>query len=163
MVKGRTRASIFAKARLRPSQLRTVAGRRLDDAEYLERSGKNRHANGAMYLGGFVLECLLKAKLLEKYRWLRSAGSADGKPKPDRHIWNLCYRWHDLEALLAVLPEIRERLQNSGPRGRSRLLEQLNEVCSLWSVFARYSPQTATMKDAKGFLDIVRELKPWLN
>ena len=58
---------IFLKVRLRPTQLRTVAERRFDDAVALRQTGKNARANGAIYLGGFAIECLLKARLLEDF------------------------------------------------------------------------------------------------
>ena len=70
---------IFQKVRLRPTQLRTVANRRFGDAEALRETGQNARANGVMYLGGFVIECLLKAQLLERFRWLQSAGSPQGR------------------------------------------------------------------------------------
>ncbi len=44
--------SIFQKIKLRPTQLRTVAQRRFEDAECLRKTGVNARANGAMYLGG---------------------------------------------------------------------------------------------------------------
>lgn len=62
--------SIFAKTKLTPSQLRTVAERRFADARCLLKSGENERANGAMYLAGFVIECHLKACLLEVHPWL---------------------------------------------------------------------------------------------
>lgn len=70
--------TIFDRLRLRPSQLRTVVDRRFDDAETLRRTGENARANGAIYLGGFVIECLLKAKLLEEFPWLGGTRRPDG-------------------------------------------------------------------------------------
>jgi len=79
--------TIFDKLRLiRPTQLRTVADRRFGDADSLRRTGRNARANGAMYLGGFVIECPLKALLLEKFPWLQSATSPDGRTKAERHL-----------------------------------------------------------------------------
>jgi hypothetical protein len=74
---------IFKKIRLTPTQLRTVAERRFADAEALRDTKANARANGTMYLAGFVVECLLKAKLLERYRWLQSASSPTGKTKSE--------------------------------------------------------------------------------
>ena len=91
---------------MRPTQLRTVADRRFDDANALRRTGQNARANGAMYLGGFVIECLLKAQLLERSGWLQTARSPEGRNKEDRHLWSLCFRSHDLDEILARLPEI---------------------------------------------------------
>ncbi|GMU21650.1 MAG: hypothetical protein AMXMBFR13_17410 [Phycisphaerae bacterium] len=66
--RGRSRRiSVFSRERLKPSQLRMVAERRWGDADCLRHSGLNSRANGAMYLAGFAIECLLKAALLEKH------------------------------------------------------------------------------------------------
>jgi len=106
---------IFERQRLTPSQLRTVAQRRLDDADCLRRSGDNARANGVFYVGGFVIECLLKAKMLQRYPSMRSATSAEGMSESDRRIWHLIYRLHDLDGLLDHLPEMRSALLDSGP------------------------------------------------
>jgi hypothetical protein len=155
--------SIFQKERLRPSQLRTVADRRFGDADALRRTGRNARANGAMYLGGFVIECLLKAKLLEKRGWLQAARSSEGLSKNDVHLWSLCYRSHDLDAILAKLPEIDERLSRVEQRGSNRLIQSLKSICAGWTVYARYSPRSADIDDAESFLEQIKELMPWLS
>lgn len=99
-----TSVTIFEKVKLRPAQLRTVADRRLDDADALRKTGKNARANGAMYLGGLVVECLPKAKLLERFPWLQKAGSPEGRTSQEKRVWSLCYRSHDLDEILARLP-----------------------------------------------------------
>lgn len=153
---------IFQKLRLRPTQLRTVADRRFDDANALRQTGKNARANGAIYLGGFVVECLLKAKLLEEFAWLQSASSAENRPKDDRYLWSLCYRSHDLDAILDKLPEIVQRLSSMEQRGSNRLLQSLKSICARWTVYARYSPYSADIDDARKFLDDIKELLPCL-
>lgn len=153
---------IFQKVRLRPTQLRTVAARRFDDANALRQTRKNARANGAIYLGGFVVECLLKAKLLEKFAWLQTANSAEGRSKNDRHLWSLCYRLHDLDAILGKLPEIEQRLSSMEQRESSRLLQSLKSICAGWTIYARYSPYSADIDDARAFLDQIEELKPCL-
>lgn len=60
-----------------------------------------------MYLGGFVVECLLKARLLEKHRWLQTQRTRTKLSRADERLWNMCYRWHDLTELLVALPEVR--------------------------------------------------------
>jgi hypothetical protein len=154
---------IFDKVRLRPSQLRTVADRRFGDAEALRKTKDNARANGAIYLGGFVIECLLKAKLLERFNWLQSAGSPDGRSKQEQRLWSLCYRRHDLDEVLAELPEITQRLSRLEQQGSSRFSQSLKGICSQWTVFARYSPYNADIDDARKFLKQVEELKPWLS
>ena len=156
------RVKIFAKCRLSPSQLRTVADRRFDDADALRRTGKNARANGAIYFGGFVIECLLKAKLLDEFSWLQNASSPEGRSRNDGHLWSLCYRSHDLDEILAKLPSITTKLSQQEQRGANRLTHSLRSICAQWTIHARYSPHTADIDDARDFLDQIKELKPWL-
>ena len=109
-----------------------------------------------------MIECLLKAKLLERFPWLQSAGSPDGRSKEDRHIWSLCYRSHDLDEILAQVPEILTKLSQLEQRDSGRLTRSLKSICAQWTIFARYSPYTADMDDARVFLDQIKELKVWL-
>ena len=155
-------SNIFAKSRLRPTQIRTVAERRFADAKWLRQSGENERANGAIYLGGLVIECLLKALLIEAFPWLQTARSAETAPRGERHRWSLCYRSHDLDEILAELPHITERLSRLDQQGRSRLVQNLKTICQNWTIFARYSPQMAMMSEAREFLDRVEELKECL-
>lgn len=155
-------ASIFERIRLRPTQLRTVADRRLDDAQYLCDSRLNARANAAMYLAGFVVECLLKAKLLEKFQWLQYTGSPEHLSKHEQRIWSLCYRSHDLDEILGHLPEVFDRV-GAFERGREgRLTSGLKSVCAEWTIYARYSPRSSDIGVAKSFVALVRELKPCL-
>ena len=115
-----------------------------------------------MYLGGFVIECLLKANLLEQFGWLQSARSPEGRSKDDRHLWSLCYRSHDLDEILAKLPGVVERLSRLEQRGSSRLVQSLKSICAEWTIHARYSPHSADIGDAGRFLDRIKELKSCL-
>ncbi len=154
--------TIFDKINLRPSQLRTVAERRFNDAEALRNTGKNERANGAIYLGGFVVECLLKAQLLIQYPWLQNTGSPEGRSPEDRRLWSLCYRSHALDEILAKLPTILQKLSAFEQQNSNRLTQSLKSICAEWSIFARYSPQSADIDDARNFLDQIKEIKKWL-
>ena len=154
---------IFDRVRLNPRQLRTVAERRYADAECLRKTGDNERANGAMYLGGFVLECLLKARLLEEHPWLQ----APLGPNPslqEQRLWSLCYRSHDLEEILEHLPGLtRELARGDQAAGRDTgRLETLRTLCSQWTIQARYSPRSETMATAEKFLNRVKEVKECL-
>jgi len=142
---------IFTRTVLRPTQLRSVADRRFDDAQALRTTQLNARANGAIYLGGFVIECLLKAMLVDKFRWLQSSSYPAKRSEDDKRIWWLCHRSHDLEAILSYLPEVREKLSRSEQRGAPRLSQSLKSVCE-WTIFARYSPATADVDDPDSFL-----------
>ncbi len=159
MAKART---IFERQKLNPRQLRTVAERRLGDARFLQKSGLNARANGAMYLAGFVVECLLKANLLEEHPWLQSAGSPPERSGNERALWFLCYRWHDLGGMLERLPRLTERLAAAGQRGQTRVLQSLKSICAQWTIQARYSPQMATLQDADQFISQIEEVQSWL-
>ena len=130
--------TIFKRIRLRPSQLRTVADRRFDDAQALRGTGENARANGAMYLGGFVVECLLKAKLMERFPWLQGARSPQGRTKADQHLWSLCYRSHDLDEILAKLPDVIDKLSQVEGRESNRLIQSLTVRRSAGN--GRFSP-----------------------
>ena len=69
-----------AKRHLGPTQARTVANRRLGDAQALVDTGENTRANGAIYLGGIVIDCLLKARLMEKFPFLRNPEAPGSRP-----------------------------------------------------------------------------------
>jgi hypothetical protein len=156
-------AEIFDRVRLTPRQLRTVADRRLADAECLRKTGANARANGAIYLAGFVLECLLKAQLLEEHPWLQGPISSNASSEEQR-LWSLCYRSHDLEGILDHLPRLRKRLADRDEHisGGTRILGQVQRLCTAWTVHARYSPHQATMADAEEFLDHIKEVRRWL-
>ena len=62
------RPSVYDRpSNVTPAAMRGVAERRFADATALSRIGKNKHANGVVYLAGYVIEILLKAMLLEVY------------------------------------------------------------------------------------------------
>src|SRR5258706_8873956 len=107
---------IFTRTVLRPTQLRSVADRRFDDAQALHTTQLNARANGAIYLGGFVIECLLKAMLVDKFRWLQNSSYPANRSEAEKRIWWLCHRSHDLEAILSYLPEVREKLSRGEQR-----------------------------------------------
>lgn len=50
------------------------------------------NANGAIHLAGFVVECLLKASLMEKRRWLETAGSCSPDNADKKRLWSLADR-----------------------------------------------------------------------
>ncbi len=132
--------SFAIRSKLTPGQARTVAAWRYDDARRLWDSGLLKRMNGAVYLGGLVLDCLLKARLLEKHRALASASPEQPTTK-DRLRWNLIYRNHDLEAMLVELPELASGLRGASPTRIGRLDTMMKSACSRWSIHIRYSPR----------------------
>jgi hypothetical protein len=158
MAKGR---DIFAKRRLTPSQFRAVAELRMDDARALLRTGQNARTNGAMYMAGFVVECLLKALLLERHPNLQVAVDPAALSRPDRDVLALLYG-HDLDDMLGFLPEVQNKLLAIAAAGGRPTWASFAAVCGQWAVYARYSTVQAPVAEAREFLRTVEEVKQWL-
>jgi len=153
-------ASIFEKqGRLSRAQLVMVAQRRFEDAEALCDTEENARANGAQYLCGFVVEILLKAQLLVRNHGIGVKRSQEGMSDEERETWSLIFRSHDLGEMLARLPELRKKVEYDGKRTGKPLAEDLQWICSTWTIYARYSPRTTNIHDARIFLERVRRLK----
>jgi len=157
MKRARSRRDIFAKLRLTPGQLRAVAEYRFDDAMCLIKSGENARGNGAMYLGGFVIECLLKALLLERHPNLQGPVDPAKLSEQDKGVLSLLYS-HELDAMLFYLPEVEKKLSVDDRSTWKRF----RSACEQWTVYARYSPRLAAPQEAQRFLATVKEVKSWL-
>jgi hypothetical protein len=145
---------IFAKARLTPGQWRAVAERRFADACCLRDSGQQERANGAIYMAGFVIECLLKALLLERHPNLGKPVDRAKLSDSDREVHELLYS-HELDDMLEFVPEIERKFSVVGWR-------KFNGLCAEWTIHARYSPANAKLDDARQYLETVEEVKKWL-
>lgn len=152
---------VIPSSRLTPSQVRAVADLRLGDAKLLHASGLRRHNNGVVYLCGLAVDCLLKAALLEKHSELRTL-EPHSLTGDRRALWLLIYRTHELDEMLARLPELQVRLAGADARGTSRLLTILKSVCASWSISSRYNTRTVETDDAHVLFARVQELRPWL-
>lgn len=156
-------SKIFSKPVLSQNALRTVADRRFSDAAVLRDTKQNAHANGAMYLAGFVIECLLKAHMLAEHPWLATANyESVREDEYKRQVWGLCYRSHDLDLIYAHLPKLRTAIDAKAQLSGPKPSQTLREVFA-WSIFARYASSQATSREARDFLEKVRELKGHLN
>ena len=151
------------RQQLSSNALRTVADRRFGDAVALRDTKNNERANGAMYLAGFVVECLLKAQMLVEHAWLGNASRAALKTDEQRELWSLCYRRHDLDEIFARLPKLRATIDSRGQMGRRKPSELLRDVCAEWTILARYSSRSADIGEASAFLEKVRELKGYIH
>ena len=159
---GGTSLGIFGRRRLTPGQLRAVAEHRFEDAVCLLYSGQNARATGAMYMGGFVIECLLKALLLERHRNLQGPVDPATLSVSDKEVFRLLYVSHELDAMLGFLPEIEKKLKARMESDGIGIWERFRTVCEQWTVFARYSSKAARKEDAELFLGTIREVKQWL-
>lgn len=159
---GRVQTGIYtSRPRLTPNQVRAVARLRLQDAACLHQTGLPRHATGIVYLCGLVVDCLLKAKLLDKYPVLRLADPSTLDPD-QRRRWQLVYRSHDLDEMLESLPEITKKLARAEGGSSSRLVLALKSVCVGWTIKARYNTQPLRSADVDQMFAAVKELRPWL-
>ena len=155
-------ASIFDKqAVLKPSAMVTVADRRFDDAKALVDTGDNRRANGAAYLAGFVIEILLKARLVEMHPAVARKRQHE-VTESERELWRLIWKQHDLDDMLSHLPELQAALLQQGNRHSVNYLAELKKFCGTWTIQARYSSRTITMREARRLVETVRLLKEQL-
>ena len=155
-------SSIFDKEpRLKPAAMATVAERRFDDAEALCRTGDNARANGAAYVAGFVVEILLKARLVDKYPVIARKRQHEVMDD-EQEVWRLIWKQHDLEAMLARMRELEAALKTRGERDGHDYFAELKKVCASWTIQARYSPRMMLMDEAKQWLERVRLLKELL-
>jgi HEPN domain-containing protein len=139
----------------------TVAERRFDDAEALIKTGDNARANGAAYLAGFVVEILLKARLIRKFPQIARKRQHE-VTDPERRVWRLIWKAHDLDGMLVQLSSLEVALRSRGDRDGIDYLEDLKTICGTWTIQARYSPRTMLIGDAREILERVRRLKELL-
>lgn len=152
-------AGIFDKqSELRPSAMRTVAERRFDDAQCLRDTNENARANGVAYLAGFVIEILLKARLVERYPAIARKRQHEVSHS-ELEIWSLIWRRHDLAGMVERMPDLVAGLRAKSERSGVEYNDHLRSVCGSWTIQARYSTSTITMTEARAMLDRVRVLK----
>ena len=152
---------IFRKRRLTPRQLRAVAEYRMEDSLCLLKSKDPARANGAMYMAGFVIECLLKALLLERHSNLQAGVDPAKLSKSDAEVYRLLYG-HELDEMLNFLPEVEAKLRGLEAVEHRPIWHPFQVVCEQWTVYARYSPIRAKRADAEWFVDAVKEVTQWL-
>lgn len=94
----------------------------------LLRSGNNARATGAMYISGFVIECLLKAILLDRHPNLARHVDPAKLSRRDREIFNLLYS-HDLDLMLDSLPEVQAKLFEATDAAGNPIWPGLVAIC----------------------------------
>jgi len=110
---------------------------RLRDARVLARR-ENKRYTGAVYLGGYVIECLLKAAICVE----------QGTERLQRK-----YQTHELEELMEA----------TGYRtGMTPELAAKFRAIVSWNVLLRYQGRQYQAKDARTFLENVEVIRLWL-
>lgn len=115
-------------------------GQRLADARALFRSGR---WTGAIYMAGYVVECLLKAAVLSRC----------GLKSLPGEFWH-----HDLEGLAGEAGLVRA-LRDPGGRGARDALALISRA---WSVRMRYEGSAGTRERSRNLLESVEGLRTWL-
>lgn len=131
------------------TNLRKAALKRKADAWALLECGK-AHARGAIYLGGYAIECKLKAIAMEVY----SCWTLDQLAKEWKVDDKVVYA-HGLESLAKRLP-LYDRFS------RSSVWKDFSGHVNRWKPSWRYDPKPYAVKDAKDFLDAVGRVYKWL-
>ena len=121
-----------------------VAAQRFEDAEYLFKG--ERYA-ASFYLGGYAVECSLKALILSRVPRTRQkevAGTFRGG------------EWHKFEKFK------KEYIDRGGPQFPPEIANPFSYVIR-WTVESRYEPgDRRPYREAKAFLDSTRLILGWI-
>lgn len=129
-------------ARPIPRKFYRVAFQRLEEAEVLLEAG---YCNGAVYLAGYAVECMLKALILNSIPE-REHESTEAEFRGQRAHQ---YEW------------LRHRyVQTNAPALPSEISQSLVFV-NTWETSLRYTPGLGDHKDASRFLAETRKLIDW--
>ena len=135
--------------------LRKAALKRKEDALVLL---AKRRWRGAMYMGGYAIECKLKAQLLDYYDCETISQLTDVLEKRFGERPQLTtVRGHGIEYLFGFLPSSRQRLRQNRER------EQDFATCNRWQHTWRYWGDTGREDEAAFFLDCVDRVFQWLS
>ena len=124
---------------IKKQQIKQVSSDRYTDARVLLR---HQRYNAAIYLGGFVIECLLKCSLWD----LRS------NPKINR----LLYTSHNFEDLLEANSLLFQKL-----RTEVAIFNAFSNIMG-WSVTIRYMSKRVSRDGAHQFMKNMGEVRLWL-
>lgn len=122
-------------------ELRKIASERLKDAEVLLKAGRY---DGAIYLGGYVVELALKNRICKTLRWKEF-------PQTSGEFKNLqSFKTHNLEVLL-TLSGIEDKIKTG-------YMAEWSAVAT-WDPEARYNPTgNANKTEATLLIDGARKL-----
>lgn len=129
--------------------------RRLEDAQALH---QQKRWSGAMYLGGYAIECSLKSLICYEERTNNFK---------DTQIFKNGLKGaglHNLARLLECVPSIESAIQRANTTDRTNgYLDAWNMVSSVWrNDELRYSEQCGNEKDSQRFIESVQKLHRFL-
>lgn len=125
---------------------------RLDDARALFNAVRWR---GAMYMGGYALECLLKTKLMQMYNCRNLRELEDELQRRGTLAMQATVFTHQLELLLRLT-------QSMGRLQQNRVLWPQFNVVNRWLPAWRYTADLGSRQDAEDFLEAVEALISWI-
>lgn len=125
---------------------------RMDDARALFNATRWR---GAMYLAGYSVECLLKAKLMRMFNCRHLRELDDELQTRGMLASHSTVFTHQLELLLRLTAAI-DRMRSNEELWR--LFNLVNRWVPAW----RYAPDLSTQDDAEDFLDAVKKVAHWI-
>jgi len=132
--------------------MRRAAIKRKADAWRLLSTCESQHARAAGYLGGYAIECKLKAIAMEIHECFTLADLALKRKVHRQDVYT-----HGLEVFAKRLtPTLWKRLLQSDVSGDFRA--QVNRWRTAW----RYSPKDWTCGQAESFLRAVDRVYQWL-
>jgi hypothetical protein len=126
---------------------------RLADSKELIRAGRWR---GGMYLAGYAVECLLKKKLMEKFRCRTLEELQDELQKRGYLAIDATIFIHHLETLVRIAGGIERMRQNRQTWDQFKIV---NEWVPAW----RYSPDLSNLEDADDFMAAIDHVLHWVH
>ncbi|MEW6367102.1 MAG: hypothetical protein AB1714_20930 [Acidobacteriota bacterium] len=132
------------------TDIRKAALKRLMDARAVLRAGRN-HTRAACYLGGYAIECRLKAIAMEVFGCQTLEQLIEKRKFTDQDIYH-----HGLDALARELP-LYSSLQ------RSDVWRDFAGPVNSWRVSWRYDPWNLPPEAAQTFLEAVGRVCAWID
>ena len=129
-----------------------AARQRWEDAQVL--FGQRRY-RGAMYLAGYAVECLLKAKLMRMFD-CRQLRELEDKLRARKVLRATASIFTHQLGLLLHLAQAAHRLRNDPQRWRSFA------TVNLWIPAWRYNAKPCRPQDARKYMEAVRTMVHWI-
>jgi HEPN domain-containing protein len=126
---------------------------RLDDAYALFGCDRWR---GAMYLAGYSIECLLKAKLMRMFNCNNLKDLEEELQRRNLLADRATIFTHQLEVLLRLANGLDRLRQNA-------TLWPLFNIVNRWMPAWRYNPDLSNSEDAEDYLDAVDKVRHWID
>jgi len=115
-----------------------------------------RRWRGAMYLAGYSIECVLKAKLMQMFSCSNLLDLEDELQRRNLLADRATIFTHQLEVLLRLANGLDRLRQNAA-------LWPLFNIVNRWIPAWRYNPDLSNREDAEDYLDAVDKIRHWID